>query len=437
MMADKKQQLFFAVLGVTIALLLATGGRRAIPLIVFAAIVCGTLLLAIGPLPRFIASRSYSIRWKILVAIAIIAGLFFFVSLINFGAMDYMHGKVHEIEEIQLTSPRDVPLALDALHLRQHGLLFSLTPLLSLAASWIALCLGIAVALSVIRPVRRMEQAMRTIASGDLSQSIEVENRDELGELASSITATAKELSRLQSAALAEERTRGLRERIAQVTVAQEEERRRISRELHDSLGPSLAAIGNRLRVCQQMLRTDPEKVERAIEEITGSIKSHIHEIRELIYDLRPMALDQLGLVAAVRQLVERFEQETGIRTSFNTSGSIELGPVAEVTAFRIIQECLSNVQKHAQASQVEVSLRNAEDGTLVTVQDNGRGFDMQLPAPSALERGVGLLSMQERAMLLKGKLTVHSSPENGCRVVMYIPRKEADVGTNTSPVGR
>ena len=133
---------------------------------------------------------------------------------------------------------------------------------------------------SVIDPVRRMEQAMGRIASGDFSQPVQVENADEIGELSSRINQTAEDLSRLQEATLAEERARGLRERIIQVTTAQEEERRRISRDLHDGLGPSLAAVGNRLRACQYMVRTDPQGAERELEEIAKGIKGHVQEVR-------------------------------------------------------------------------------------------------------------------------------------------------------------
>ena len=436
-MADRKRQVLYDILGLAFIATLIFQGINPMPLVLLMATLYGATRFAIGPLPRFIASKGYSIRWKILGTIAVISMLFFLVSVINFGAMDYMHESVHKIQEIQLISPAEVPSALAALNETQHGLLFSLTPPFLLVAALLALGLGVAVALSMIRPVRKMEQAMHRIASGDFSQTVEVESKDELGELAASINSTAKDLSRLQASALAEERTRSLRDRITQVTLAQEEERRRISRELHDSLGPSLAAIGNRLRACQQMLRIDPARAEREIEDITGSLKGHIREIRELIYDLRPMVLDQLGLVAAARQLVERFEDETGIRTSFSASEAIGLGAMAEATAFRVIQECLSNVQKHAQATQVEVSLRSTEDGTLVTVQDNGRGFDSGLATHPALDKGVGLLSMQERAMLLRGELTVHSSPGDGCKVVLHIPRKEAEVGTHTNPISR
>ena len=275
---------------------------------------------------------------------------------------------------------------------------------------------------------------MRRIASGDLSQPIEVENRDELGDLADRINSTAQELARLQEATLAEERESALQERIKQVTHTQEEERRRISRELHDGLGPSLAAIGNRLRACQQMVRAEPQRAESELEEVINGPKGHIQEIRGLIYELLPLALDQLGLIGALKQQVERFGQDTGMQVSFSASGEAALDPLAEVTVIRVVQECLSNAQKHAGESHVEVRLQDMGSGLEVKVSDSGPGFDPQEVASSAASKGVGLSSMRERAELLRGSLSVQSSPGHGCEVVLFIPAKESSVGAHSSP---
>ena len=323
--------------------------------------------------------------------------------------------------------------AVDTLENTQHGAFFSFMPFFSVLAALLAFSLGVAIALSVIEPVRRMGQAMRRIASGDFSQPVQVDNRDELGELANRINQTAQELAKLQEVALADERARALRERITQVTLAEEEERRRISRELHDGLGPSLAAIGNRLRACRYLIRTDPQQAEQELEEATTSLKGQIQEIRHLIHDLRPLALDQLGLTGAVQQQVERFTQETGIQASFISSQDVALDPLAEVTVLRVVQECLSNVQKHADAVRVEVKLTASDAGLELKVQDNGRGFDPHGLASSAVGQGVGLLSMQERAELVAGSLSVQRGPQGGCQVRLHIPSREAEVGTHSS----
>ena len=268
---------------------------------------------------------------------------------------------------------------------------FTLMPVFSVLGVIVAATLGAAMAWSVIDPVRRMEGAMKRIASGDFAEPVEVVNRDELGGLALQINQTAVELARLQEETVADERSQALKERIAHVVMTQEEERRRISRELHDGLGPSLAAIGNRLRVCRSMVRTDPDDAESGLDEIAHGLTAHIQEIRTLIHDLRPVNLDQLGLVEALNQHVERFCRETGTSASFNASDNIDLNPLAEVTVFRLIQECLGNIQKHAEATQVDVRLQTTSHGLEVTVGDDGRGFDPTEVASDAAKQGMGL----------------------------------------------
>jgi two-component system sensor histidine kinase DegS len=320
--------------------------------------------------------------------------------------------------------------AVNDLEAEQHGILGS-TPLFGLLAAPIILGLGIAVAWSIIGPVRRMEEAMDRIAGGDFSQNLDVSNRDELGDLATRINDTAGDLARLHDAALAAERGRALRERIAQVTVAQEEERRRISRELHDGLAPSLAAMGNRMRVCQQLVRREPARAETELADMAGGLKQHIQEIRHLIYDLRPTTLDQLGLDEALRQLVARHRQ-SGLEVALTSSSSTHLSPLAEVTVLRVVQECLTNVEQHAEASKVTVSVRVANGEAVAVVEDDGRGFDVE--STSALGLGVGLLSMRERASLVGGTVDIESERGSGSRVTLRIPTTEAANGAYPSP---
>ena len=395
------------------------------------------LILRFGtrPLSRTVARVRYSIRWKFEVLIAGMAVVFLFIGFVTFSAMDFMHQELHQILDLGSNQPSQVILAIDELEDTQHGLLFRMTPYLGVVGLVLSAVIGGAMAWSVIDPLRRIGEIMRRIGSGDFSERARVENNDELGELAEQVNRTAGELAALQESTLAEERARALQERITQVTLAQEEERRRISRELHDSLGPSLAAAGNRLRASKDVIRTDPQRAEEELDEITRGLKGHVREIRELIYELRPLALDQLGLVSAAKQQVERFGHESGVEASFGTSGDVALEPFAELTAFRVVQECLSNVHKHADAAQVEVKLQGTHAGMEVTVQDDGRGFDPNGVAPSSIVEGVGLHSMRERAELLGGSLLVESSPGSGCRVILRIPaRKEVAVGTDSSP---
>ena len=365
--------IFLALAG----LMMAMSGYGFLSVILILGLVFVSLRFATKPFSQAIARIRASIRWKFEIAIVLIAALFLFVGLFAFGAMDFMHAELHEVQELldaqQFGQTR---IAIDELEDTHHGLLFSMTPYLSLVGLLLAGTLSAALASSVIAPVRQMGAAMQRIASGDFSQPLHVDNKDELGDLAYRINQTSGELEKLQEAILAEERAGALRERMTQVTLAQEEERRRISRELHDGLGPSLAGIGNRIKATQRTLRSDPQAAERELEETAGILKGHV-------------------------------------------------------------QECLSNIQKHADATRVEVGLQMTDSRLELRVIDNGRGFDPMGISPGSAESGLGLRSMQERAELLGGSLSVDSSPGGGCQVIFSIQSTEVEDGDDPHPSGR
>ena len=395
---------------------------------------------------RLLPRLRYSIRSKFLAAVSVVAALFFVVSVINSQAMGYMHERVHALLDVGSVQPEQLLAGVRALDDTQHGLLFSLTPTLGLLATLVAASLGMAMARSVVEPVRQMSEAMRRIAAGDFSQRVVVDNHDELGDLAARINRTAEELASLQAARLAEERARSreeaLQERVAQVTRAQEEERRRIARELHDGLGPSLAAIGNQLRASRAIVRSDPAQAKAELEEVERGLRDHVRQIRELIYDLRPPALDQLGLAEAVRQYAERFARDAGVEAVVRATGELALDPLAEVTVFRVMQECLSNVQRHAGAKRVELSLERLNGGVTLVVADDGSGFDCQAVTEGAVgsgatERaaegaGLGLLGMRERAALVGGSLDVSTGRGAGTRVTLRFPPRLLSPTTHT-----
>jgi signal transduction histidine kinase len=402
------------------------GGPDIIGPFIFLGILAVIVRLTSGPLSRWIARIRLSVRWKILGAIAIMGALMVIVSVVNIVAMDYMHTELHDIQDLGRTQPAAVLSAVNELESTQHGAFFSLAPLLSILAALVAFILGIAIAISVITPVRRMGEGMRRIALVDFSQRVEVANRDELGDLAERINETAEQLAMLQDATITAERTRALKEQITHVNLAQEEERGRISRELHDGLGPSLAAAVNRLRVAQRLIESDPRQAEKELEEVTQSLKANIQDIRHLIHDLRPLALDQLGLQGAIQQQLDRFQKQAGVTLSVGIDPEINLDPLSEVTVFRVLQECLGNVQKHAQASAVEVLLRRNEEGCWLSISDDGLGFD-PASANNGGGEGVGLIGMRERAELVGGALSIDGGPGRGTRLTLTIPVHRAE----------
>ncbi|MDA0769602.1 MAG: histidine kinase [Chloroflexi bacterium] len=427
-----KHLIFVSGLGVAMGTL-SLSGFGLIPIILLLGLIYLVLRYSIRPLSRFIARLGYSIRWKQEVAITVIAGLFLMVTFIHVQAMNFMHDELHTIQDLGPSQFQEVYQAVNELEDTNHTFFFKLIPYLDVLGVLTAATVGAAMAWSVIDPVHVMRRGMQRMASGDFSESVNVENEDELGELADSINETAGDLFKLQEAILAEERARAIQERFTHVTLAQEEERRRISRELHDGLGPSLASIGNNIRACQYIIRTDPERCEGQLEEIAQGLKGHIQGIRELIYDLRPLALDQLGLTGAVKQQVERFGQQAAIEATFESPQELTLAPVTEVTVFRVVQECLNNIQKHAKASHVGVSLQVMDAGMELRIKDDGRGFDKNRVVYGTVESGHGLLNMQERAELLGGSFSVQTSPGRGCQVNMYIPSMGVEVGAYPS----
>ncbi len=189
-------QLIFPLSLGAAGLLLAKAGFSIVSVVLLLGVLCLLLRFATKPLARFIARLACSIRWKFEIAIAIIATVSLFTGLISVGAMSSMHTELHEIQELGASRPAEVLHAVDELEDTQHGLLFTLTPILSMLGVILGATLGAAIAWSVIEPVGGMGQAMTRIASRDFSESLWVSNRDELGDLANKINQTAEDLAR-------------------------------------------------------------------------------------------------------------------------------------------------------------------------------------------------------------------------------------------------
>lgn len=219
------------------------------------------------------------------------------------------------------------------------------------------------------------------------------------------------------------------REELHQVSLrlvnAQEDERRRISRELHDELGQALTALKINLDVARRTLPADaPAKLRRSIHEAGALAVKTLETARSLSLELHPAMLDDLGLVAALRWEIDRFEQRTGQTVHFKAStGDIALRPELEITIYRIITEALTNAARHARASEIRVSLEVTNRRAEVIIEDNGVGFDAKswLNSP-AKRQSLGLVSMRERAGLLGGRLNINSAPGQGTRIEGIIP---------------
>ena len=205
-----------------------------------------------------------------------------------------------------------------------------------------------------------------------------------------------------------------------QIVGSREEERRRLRHDLHDDLGPGLAATALALENAADLVEGDPGRARRMLERAAVYLRSSVAEVRRIVDDLRPTALGELGLVSAVREHAGRLE-EAGMTVTVTTRGELEALPAAaEVAAYRIVTEALTNVVRHARAEAVEVTIARVPDGLAVAVRDDGVGL-----AP-AVDVGVGLDSMHQRAAELGGRCTVAAGPSGGTIVDAWLPM---DVG--------
>jgi signal transduction histidine kinase len=206
---------------------------------------------------------------------------------------------------------------------------------------------------------------------------------------------------------------------------AREEERKRLARELHDDLGQAMTGLKMDLAWLERRVLDSPDgapssdEIHTKLQMMGQVVNQCIHTLRSVITELRPQTLDQLGLIPSLEWQVDTFGRRFGLRTSFTASVdsvSIDMGRATAV--FRMFQEMLTNVARHANASRVNVAVDVDGNTLIVTVQDNGRGVTAKKPATSS----TGILGMRERAALLGGDLDVTSRPQQGTTVVVRIP---------------
>ena len=196
---------------------------------------------------------------------------------------------------------------------------------------------------------------------------------------------------------------------------AQEEERKRLARDLHDEVNQSLTAILLRLEALSQ---TAPSEVVGELGELKRLVNQAMDELLKLSRQLRPSALDDHGLSSAIASQVRRFSSQTGVKAEMRTSGvPVDLEPDQEIAIYRFAQEALSNVAQHADASNVQVEMSANGHGMRVKVRDDGRGFE-----PQYEREGTGLIGMAERARLVGARLDVRSRPNGGTSLTLEVP---------------
>ena len=223
------------------------------------------------------------------------------------------------------------------------------------------------------------------------------------------------------------------RDLLRRLGTAQEDERRRISRELHDQMGQHLTALSLGLKVAKDETPNPSPARDRlqSLQSLTGVIGREIHD---LALELRPTALDDLGLRAALANYAEVWSERSGVEVDYHTTGldGGRLPPQVETALYRVVQESLTNVIKHARARRVSVVLLRSADYASAVVEDDGCGFDPDSGPNTILGNRLGLLGMQERTTLLGGSLTVESVPGRGTTVIARVPfDAEGDTGLN------
>jgi signal transduction histidine kinase len=210
--------------------------------------------------------------------------------------------------------------------------------------------------------------------------------------------------------------------------IAREEERRRLRRDLHDGIGPTLASLFQRLDTARRLVPHDPDAAVVLLDSLKGQVKATIADIRRVVYALRPPVLDELGLVSALREHTAYAQASNGLRVSIEAPETMpKLSAAVEVAAYRIVLEALTNVERHAHAHTCLVRLDLSEAGALcLQITDDGVGLSEHSTA------GVGLTSMRERAAELSGECKITSDPTRGTRVWVRLPvSKEERDGTD------
>jgi signal transduction histidine kinase len=207
------------------------------------------------------------------------------------------------------------------------------------------------------------------------------------------------------------------RDAVRRVVEAQELERRRLARELHDETGQALTSILLGLKPLEEALADHPAHADVA--ELREHVVNALQDVRRLAVELRPAVLDDFGLEPALERLTDAFAEQTGLRVDFHSAlGETRLPGEVETTLYRVVQESLTNIVKHANANSVSVSLARREAGVAAVIEDDGAGFDQR----SVRNDGVGLLGMRERLALLDGRLEIESRPGAGTTIVAEVP---------------
>ena len=232
--------------------------------------------------------------------------------------------------------------------------------------------------------------------------------------------------ARMEAAAALERSRKELLEVGAAADAAREQDKNRIARELHDELGQALTMLQMDVAWCKEKLPAGEDAFARRLDKMAGLLTGTVAATRRIAADLRPLVLDDLGLFPAVESLVENFRQRTGIPCELAVSNPEMQLPAAHSTAvFRVVQEALTNVARHAQAKHVEVAIEQHPTEVTLNIRDDGRGFMPHKPRKAG---SFGLIGLRERAYLIGGDATITSAPGQGTSIEVRLPIRPEEV---------
>ncbi|MDI6764147.1 MAG: sensor histidine kinase [Thermodesulfobacteriota bacterium] len=281
------------------------------------------------------------------------------------------------------------------------------------------LVIGITMNQLVIRKLQYFVETVSLFGQGHFNKRIIFKGDDEIKMLAVNFNLMAKTLM---------EKMRQERKYLSKIIETQENERRRISRELHDEIGQALTAIKFNLDMIEKDLPQNLPVLKGRLGETKSLSSQTLTAMRQLSMDLRPTMLDDLGLIPTLRWYIQNFSNRMNIHSHFEAIGFDEKLPTQIETAFyRITQEALSNVAKHAGADHIEISLEKRDSTLYASIIDNGEGFDLdKVLHPESPERGFGIIGMQERVSLLGGHIDIQSKPGLGTHIHIEVPYPKA-----------
>jgi len=313
---------------------------------------------------------------------------------------------------VSIGIPTKVAFAVANRRLVRNLTTLGLVSLLMLVAAWIGSDL------LVLRQVNALVRATKLLRTGDLSARTGLDGRGELDQFAAAFDNMAEALE--QRAAERQQAEEALQILSRQLLEAQENERRHLARELHDEIGQALTAVKINLQAAQRT----PEALVSYLEDSISIVDRTVQQVRTLSLDLRPALLDDLGLIVALRWYVDRQAQRSGFAAQF-VADLLETRPRPDIetACFRVAQEALTNVARHARAQQVRVELRQRDTELHLLIRDDGKGFDVRTAQERAAQgASMGLLGMQERVWLVGGQIAIESAPAGGTEIRVRFP---------------